>query len=855
MAIKGKILTIILSVSMGALLVLSLAAMTSIFNIRGTTLSYSDTLGERAARDSQNALETQLRQQMINLARDKALLVNEKFRNIENQTRMAADIAGHIYSHKERYQPKAIDYYQSESQGVPYLMTAPGVSLPAIRKEVALAANVSDILRQITVVDLGLTTSYIGGESGYVIVINRDLSGARVNDFDLAGRDWYVQARDRGGLYWTDVFADALGRGAGISCAMPFYEDSGGRRIFRGVAGSGALLAEVEGIVNQSVIAESGYGFLLDDRGRVIISPRERMLRFADPGRSAGEDYLHSDNPELRDLAQRMVNREEGLMSLQIDGEDVYVAYSPLEAIDFSLGLVMDVDKVIQPARAIRQDIINFTGEVVGKINRSFLSILLAIVLVLIVTAGIAMVVAFYLARSLTEPIVKLCKGAEIIGGGDLSYQLEVNSHDEIETLAGAFNRMIRDIKTINGEKERLNGELSAAADIQNSMLPRIFPRFSKRSELSLYAKMTPAKEVGGDFYDFFYMDQEETQIGCVIADVSGKGVPAAMFMVIAKTLLKIHLLSCMDPAETLEAVNKLLCEDNPQEMFVTVFLCILDLGSGKLSYANGGHNPPLISLSGEPYRFMKLEKGLPPGMFEDALYRKCELDLRSGDKLYLYTDGVNEAMNEAREEFGNDRFLAKANELQDLPPMEFDEALRQDIARFVGEEEQSDDITTLSIVYQGGPLEARSSSGLSNPGLATPVFEEEISFPAELDNLDALMEWVETALEERSCSAKTCHQIAIVSEEIFVNIVKYAYPEKPGPVTLRAGRSGEAVVVQFEDSGPPFNPLEWPDPDTKAPIEDRDIGGLGIYMVKKMTGQVSYRRLNGKNLLTILTQ
>ncbi|MDR2739613.1 MAG: SpoIIE family protein phosphatase [Treponema sp.] len=704
MSIKGKVLIVILSTSLGSLLLLSLAVMVSIFNIRGTTLSHSDNLGEVAARESQKSLETQLQKQMISFARNKASLVNEKFRIMENQTRMTAEIAGHIYTYKERYRPKPIDYLRPGEEGttIAHLMTAPGVPFSAIKEEVSLAANVSDILRQVVVVDIGLAASYIGGESGYFILVDRNPTAVNKNDFDVKSRDWYVGAKEKGDLFWTDVFTDALGRGASISCAIPFYDSSSGTQVLKGVAGSGVLLTEVDQIINSSTIGQTDYGFLLDDKGRVITSPRERTLHDGNSERTIGEDYLHSDNPELRKLADRMIHREEGLMELQIAGKDVFVAYSPLEVINFSMGIVMTVEEVTAPARAIRQDIIGLTGEAVRKIDQSFLLILIIIAGVIILTAAIALSVALRLSRSLTDPIVKLCKGAEIIGAGDLNYQLEVNSQDEIGVLAGTFNQMIRDIKTINGEKERINGELTAAADIQNSMLPRIFPRFSKRRELALYAKMIPAKEVGGDFYDFFYLDREETHIACVIADVSGKGVPAALFMVIAKTLLKIHLLSCIDPAEALETVNKLLCEENPQGMFVTVFLCTFDLDTGKMTYANGGHNPPLISLSGQPYQFMELEKGIPLGMFGDSRYRYCEMDLQTGDRLYLYTDGVNEAMNNAGEQFGNDRFLEKANAFRDLPTEEFDRAIRRELALFAQGAEQSDDITTLAITYEG---------------------------------------------------------------------------------------------------------------------------------------------------------
>ncbi|MDR1257279.1 MAG: SpoIIE family protein phosphatase [Spirochaetaceae bacterium] len=704
MSIKGRALIVILSTSLGSLLLLGLGTLAGILNIREITLLHSDTMGDVAARESQAALQTQLQQQMINFARDKAALMNEKLRVMEYHTRMVAEIAGHIYTYKDRYKPKPIDYLRPGQEGStnPYLMTAPGVPFSAIREEVFLAANISDILRQIMVVDIGIGENYIGGTSGYTIVASRYPSSVNNTNFDAGNRGWYIGARESDGLFWSDVFIDALGRGSAVSCSMPFYDSSSGKRVFKGVAGSGILLTDIERIISSSKIGQADYGFLLDDEGRVIISSQETVSRGTNPNGNVGEDYLHSDNQELRNLAKRMTAKQEGVMAIKISGEEVFVAYSPLEVVDLSMGIVMPVDEIIAPARSIRRNITAVIENVLKDIDRSFWMILLLIAGVIILTAGIDIPVALRLSRNLTDPIIKLCKGAEIIGAGDLNYQLEVNSRDEIGSLAETFNQMIRDIKTINGEKERINGELSAAADIQNNMLPSIFPRFSECRELAMYAKMMPAKEVGGDFYDFFYMDEAKTHIACVIADVSGKGVPAALFMVIAKTLLKIHLLSHIDPAETLETVNKLLCEDNPQGMFVTVFLFTLDLYTGKLTYANGGHNAPLISLSGEPYQFMRLKKGLPLGMFEESRYICCELYLHAGDKLYLYTDGVNEAMNQEGEQFGNGRFLKRANSCRDLPLEEFDGAIRQDITRFVQGSEQSDDITTLGITYYG---------------------------------------------------------------------------------------------------------------------------------------------------------
>jgi sigma-B regulation protein RsbU (phosphoserine phosphatase) len=318
-------------------------------------------------------------------------------------------------------------------------------------------------------------------------------------------------------------------------------------------------------------------------------------------------------------------------------------------------------------------------------------------------------VVGFSFALSLTiiRPIEELAINVRKIGKGDLESRIDVHGKDEIAELGNAFNMMVSDLKdyirnleTVTAEKERINGELSVAASIQNNMLPSISTKFSNNNRLALYAKMVSAKQVGGDFYDFFYLDPEETKIVFVIADVSDKGVPAALFMVIAKILLKTHMVQGQDPAETLRLVNNLLCEDNTLSMFVTVFLSMFDLKTGILTYANGGHNPPLVSLSGEPYRFMELKKGIPLGVIEDSKYKLCELELHPGDKLYLYTDGVNEAMNSKGEQLGNERFLTKANEARDLNPEQFDEAIRQTIANFANGMEQSDDITTVAINY-----------------------------------------------------------------------------------------------------------------------------------------------------------
>lgn len=703
--IKTKVVRVILATSISALALISVASMISIFTIRRLTLQHSNNLGVTASGNSQIALKDQVEQQLRSLALDKAALTDEKLAAIQNQTKMAADMATHIYANKTHYRPRIIDYLQPGQAGATalYLITAHDVPLDRIRDEVYLAANVTDILRQITVVDSGINASYIAGESGYFILVDKASSNPSRSDFDARKRNWYIGAKENDAIFWTDIFTDASGRGGSISCAMPFYDFSNGERVLKGVAGSGmALSLNVNQIIDSTRIGETGYAFLLNGKGQVIVTPNNTGLVIAADGSIRGEDYLHSEDPGKQKLARRMLNRENGITEIELDGKTVYVAFYPLSVIDWSLGVVVPVDEIIAPALKLKQDILSLTRNAMTGINRNIIIILIIILAMTAVFFVGAFPVALRLANSLTAPIISLNEGAKIISGGDLNHKLMVKTGDEIETLADSFNAMIDDIQAITAEKQRINSELAIASEIQNDMLPRIFPTFSDHTYFSLFAKMEPAKEVGGDFYDFFYLDSDETKIVFVIADVSGKGVPAALFMVIAKTLIKQQMLHTGDPAAVLKQVNKILCEDNPRSMFATAFIASLDLLTGQMIYANGGHNPPLLSVSGRPYQFMELKKGIPPGMLEMSEYKLCFLQLKPGDALYLYTDGVNEAMDPAGEQFGNKRFLAAANSSRGLPPQEFDAAIRHEVELFANGAEQSDDITTIAIVYKG---------------------------------------------------------------------------------------------------------------------------------------------------------
>ena len=265
------------------------------------------------------------------------------------------------------------------------------------------------------------------------------------------------------------------------------------------------------------------------------------------------------------------------------------------------------------------------------------------------------------------------------------------------------LERQVKD----SAEKQQIASELRVATQIQTSMLPCIFPAFPERTEFDIYATMNPAKEVGGDFYDFFLVDEDHLAV--VIADVSGKGVPAALFMVIAKTLIKDHAQQGIRPEEVFTEVNRLLCEANDEGMFVTAWMGVLELSTGHLAYVNAGHNPPLLR-QGSEYRFLRTRSGFILAGMEEMRYRSASLELVPGDSLYLYTDGVTEATNAAQQLYGDKRLLELLNSHVSSSPEVLLQAVKDDIDAFVGDAQQVDDITMLGLRYIGPAIEMSNS-------------------------------------------------------------------------------------------------------------------------------------------------
>ena len=314
------------------------------------------------------------------------------------------------------------------------------------------------------------------------------------------------------------------------------------------------------------------------------------------------------------------------------------------------------------------------------------------------------------LNRTLISPIRRLKDAMDQYTrhlGSNEPFTADVHTDDEVEELMHSIEELDRSLKhyikenaEITAERERLKTELELAAGIQRDMLPCVFPPFPERCEFELYAVMDPAKEVGGDFYDFFLVDADH--LGLVIADVSGKGVPAALFMMMAKIMIQNCVLAGLTPSAALEQVNRLITDNNHEHMFVTVWLGILDIPSGKLTAVNAGHEYPVIKTPDGLYELVKDRHGVAVGIMEDTKYREYEMELQPGSGLFVYTDGLPEANNTEEKLFGIDRMLAALNADPDLRPEEMLKAMRASVDAYVGQAPQFDDLTMLCLRYLG---------------------------------------------------------------------------------------------------------------------------------------------------------
>ena len=655
-------------------------------------VDYNSKLGDKAGEVSSSSMEAEVSERMISIAEGQANIVDSNFGHFKSTVELIADNAKYVYEHADEYARVPIEEPKAENDGklVVHITHSENTDMddPAIIDEAGLLGNEQDTLLSAHAGNPSMAKCYIATETGLMIEADRD-SSAKLNEdgtvafYEASKRPWYYETKEEGKTHFTNITPEASGKRIGMMCGSPITRNGQ----FMGVACAGMYLDDVDAMVNSTNLGKSGIACIVNNRGQLLFSS-DKSGTLTITKENAERDLRESEDKEMAKLVTDALNGEEGSRVIDFNGENYYVAYSMMETVGWSF-------------------IIMLPEKTESSTMNSFRYMILNVFVIGVLATLIAALTAFYMSRKLVAPVRKLTEKVRALQGENLDFEWEKTTDDEIQTLAESFGNMtermkqyINEVTTITAEKERIGAELNVATKIQADMLPNVFPPFPEHDEFDLYATMTPAKEVGGDFYDFFLIDDDH--LALVMADVSGKGVPAALFMVIAKTLIKHRAMLGGTPSEVLDYVNEHLCEGNKAELFVTVWLAIIEISTGKGLAANAGHEHPAIRHADGKWELVIYKHSPAVAVMEGMKFKEHEFELKPGDSIYVYTDGVTEATDSNNELFGTDRMI-EALDSCDKPddPQALLETVKKSIDDFIGEAPQFDDITMLGLHYK----------------------------------------------------------------------------------------------------------------------------------------------------------
>ena len=715
--IRQRVFRLVLSASVLTFLVLVGVALIGMFAIRYTLDERSAALSDYSANYIQQTVTERRKIGLQELATAKAQYIDKELTkqswdaqyladamNLELKTPTIGFLARNL----------AVANYQPIHSGEAYIFYTPElVGRPidaALAEEINRACNISSYLIPFGDRYQSYFSSFmVSSKNGYFICVETafneefiDFDEEFLTTYDFRTRPWYKIGENASSPVFTDVYTDMSGNPS-LACVTPYYDEGGD---FAGVISISYGIGDIYKIVLDTAVGSDGFSFILNSAGNVILSAKKEGIF------SAQEDDIDlrkSANVDLAQAVQKMTEGETGVVSIKIDDEEYYLAYAPMKASGWSFGTIMSYATVLAPAIAAREKMHEQMEGFRSSIGQLFFNMLIGSVILLALLAVWMFIGSSRVSKNFVKPIQQLSDGVREIASGNFEKKIDdIKTGDEIEHLATCFNAMTDELKTymtnltkVTAEKERVATELNVATNIQLSMLPHEFD--FGRKDFEIFATMHAAKEVGGDFYDFYLLGENHLMI--TIADVSGKGVPAALFMATSKVILKNFALTMKDPDElgaVMTLANRQICEGNDEMMFVTVFMGLLDLKSGRFIYVNGGHNPPAVYRNGK-FEYLAVEENCVLGMMDDLDYEQQEIQLSKDDILYLYTDGVTEAMDENNGQYGEERLLKCLTGAEcscDLPKLL--ERVKEDLNKHVGAAAQSDDITMLAVRFNG---------------------------------------------------------------------------------------------------------------------------------------------------------
>ena len=643
-------------------------------------------------------------------------------------------------------------------------------------------------------------------------------------EYDYLHQEWYTKPLAEGKGTWSEPYIDEGGGEVGmITYSQPIINSKGEIYAIQtadiALHWLSELMCELDSTTKQNMFKDSesfpSYSFIVSHKGTIVAYPYKAELSY-----KTLYEFLE-DHDGLEDANEILSSNNGYTTVVQNNTGTMYVLfYSSIEHTGWTLVTIMPLKVILKPV-----------GSIIG-----IFGILMLIGLIIVA------VICRSAIRRVTMPITQFADSADEIASGNLSVELPtIKTKDEMLRLHNSFATMqksliqqIEETRSANEEKGRIESELNIARDIQMSMLPKTFPPFPDRNDIEIYGKQKPAKEVGGDLYDFYIRDEK---LFFCIGDVSGKGVPASLVMAVTRTLFRTISFKEALPERIMFGINNAMASNNESNMFVTLFLGVLDLPTGRLRYSNAGHNAPM--LIGQTIGLLPCAANVPLGVQTDWKFSQQETTIDLNTCIFLYTDGLTEAENAANEQFMEERMIEVAKGMSH-EPQQMIEQMFNAVHQFVGNAEQSDDLTMLAIQYTK-PLEKDMK------------LQRSITLPNDIEKVPVLAEFVDEVCEIVGFDMSTTMGINLALEEAVVNVMSYAYqPGTTGNVNIEAIANETRLKFIISDWGTPFDPTAEKEVDTTLSAEERPIGGLGIHLVRQIMDSINYERIDGMNVLTL---
>ena len=632
--------------------------------------------------------------------------------------------------------------------------------------------------------------------------------------------DWYLMPTLLDHPCWTEPYVDldvATNTSEMVTSYCRAIKDKQGKMI--GVINTSLSLNWLSQTLTALKPYPNSYSIMIGRGGTFFVHPDSTKIT----RQTIFTQTIEQPDSAMVALGYAMQRGEEGVKQMNIDGKNSYVFYKPLGQTSCSMAIVCPESDI-------------FGG--FDRLRRTVMSI---------VFVGLLLMLYFFIRIITRElsPLRRLAHEAETIASGQFNTKLpDFERTDEIGQLSHSFGNMqqslvkyIDELKDTTAQKASIESELQVASGIQMGMLPKTFPTYPDRDDVQLYASLTPAKEVGGDLFDFYFRDEK---LFFCIGDVSGKGVPASLFMAVTRAVFRTVSARESMPDRIMASLNQTMVDMNETNMFVTLFIGVLDLPTGRLHYCNAGHDAPL--LVGAGVGMLPCDSNIPVGVMDQWKYTLQESQIFTGTTIFLFTDGLTEAEDATHAQFRMERVNdVAAHALADhqQEPRQLIGVMTDAVHQFVGDAEQSDDLTLMAIQYIKKQRDVK--------------MRRSIVLPNDVQEVPKLTAFVDAVCEAVGFNSTLTMKMTLAIEEAVVNVMNYAYPRgTKGDVTIEALSNDVRLKFTIIDSGTPFDPTVHSDVDTTLSAQDRPIGGLGIHLIRNIMDSINYERIDNLNVLTL---